>query len=54
MNLKLDHPELCKAGSFDFSEIKNSLRDKHWEADSEGLDKRNMRELDETQELDEA
>jgi beta-phosphoglucomutase-like phosphatase (HAD superfamily) len=54
LNLKLDHPELCKAGSFDFSEIKNSLRDKHWEADSEGLDKRNMRELDETQELDEA
>ncbi len=37
LNLKLDHPELCKAGSFDFSEIKSALRDKYWEADTGGV-----------------
>jgi len=32
LNLKLDHPEKAKAGAFDFSDIKPSMRDKFWEA----------------------
>jgi len=33
LNLKLDHPEKAKAGAFDFSDIKPSMRDKFWEAE---------------------
>ena len=33
LNLKLDHPEKAKAGAFDFSDIKRSMRDKFWEAE---------------------
>jgi hypothetical protein len=33
LNFKLDHPEKAKAGAFDFSDIKPSMRDKFWEAE---------------------
>ena len=38
LNLKLDAPEKAKAGAFDFSDIKPSMRDKFWEAEKTPAD----------------